>query len=120
MTTATYPVPYRPLTAKEEADIRADLATWTERDMMFGAILTKLFATIDAARGIPIPGVTEAVCTNCQSTWTGLTITQPILPPMCSRCAKPCAGGHMLLPVVAATEVKVATVPPTNTDGNCA
>jgi len=111
----TYPVPYRPLTAE---DVREDIKTWTERDMMFGAILTKLFATLDAARGVPIPGFTEAVCSSCQSTWSGISITQPILPPNCARCGKPCAGGHMLLPVVAAKEVQVPVPPPTNTDGN--
>jgi len=116
---ATYPVPYRPFTAEEEADIRADIQTWTERDMMFGAILTKLFATLDAARGIPISGVTEAVCTNCQSTWSGVSIAQPIIPPNCARCGKPCAGGHMLLSVVAAKEVAVPTPPPVDADHEC-
>ena len=115
----TYPVSYRPLTAEEEADIRDDIQTWTERDLMFGALLTKLLATLDVARGVPISGYTEAVCSSCQSTWSGLSITQPIVPPDCARCGKPCAAGHMLLPVVATTEVKVPAAPPTNTDGHC-
>jgi hypothetical protein len=77
------------------------LARWAEyRDDDFGRYgatakdYAQVAPIVDAALAAEPPKVE---CFGCRTTWSGAVSAPPIVVPTCSRCGKPCDGGHWVV-----------------------
>jgi len=103
----------RRLTPEDERTLREDIAVWAERDLMFGAILARLFATLDAersAQGQAIVRIFSRLRASCPCLYTkpcseGCSCAKPVSSAGCARC---CAYGPIEQRQTAAAAIAAA------------